>query len=148
MTDPVLTKTFWNRTLSRIDKGATPFEKFSQNQLYELVLAKNNNLLPRFGIAKFAIKILTPAFGVKLTSAIKSYDRKEGRRALKNVTPLEFSMLYHNLTFDLKTLLTGTTYARFMENVTDASSDHIVQNTTPVDVQRLRRKFKRENGIL
>ncbi len=148
MTDPVLTKTFWNRTLSRIDKGATPFEKFSQNQLYELVLAKNNNLLPRFGIAKFAIKVLTPAFSVKLTSAIKSYDRKEGRRALKNVTPLEFSMLYHNLTFDLKTLLTGTTYARFMENVTDASSDHIVQNTTPVDVQRLRRKFKRENGIL
>ena len=148
MTDPVLTKTFWNRTLSRIDKGATPFEKFSQNQLYELVLAKNNNLLPRFGIAKFAIKVLTPAFSVKLTSAIKSYDRKEGRRALKNVTPLEFSMLYHNLTFDLKTLLTGSTYARFMENVTDASSDHIVQNTTPVDVQRLRRKFKRENGIL
>ena len=148
MTDPVLTKTFWNRTLSRIDKGATPFEKFSQNQLYELVLAKNNNLLPRFGIAKFAIKVLTPAFSVKLTSAIKSYDRKEGRRALKNVTPLEFSMLYHNLTFDLKTLLTGSTYARFMENVTDASSDHIVQNTTPIDVQRLRRKFKRENGIL
>ena len=100
MTDPVLTKTFWNQILSRIDKGATPFEKFSQNQLYELVLAKNNNLLPRFGIAKFAIKVLTPAFSVKLTSAIKSYDRKEGRRALKNVTPLEFSMLYHNLTFE------------------------------------------------
>ena len=148
MTDPILTKTFWDRTLAKIDKGATPFEKFSQNQLYELVLAKNNNQLPRFGIAKFAIKVLTPAFGVKLTSAIKSYDRKEGRKALKNVTPLEFSMLYHNLTFDLKTLLTGTAYAKFVENVTDLPTDHIVQNTTPIDVQRLRRKFKRENGIL
>lgn len=148
MTDPVLTKTFWNRTLAKIDKGATPFEKLSQNQLYELVLAKNNNQLPRFGIAKFAIKVLTPAFSVKLTSAIKSYDRKEGRRALKSVTQLEFSMLYHNLTFDLKTLLTGNAYTRFMKNVTDLPTDHIVQNTTPIDVQRLRRKFKRENGIL
>ena len=30
MTDPILTKTFWDRTLAKIDKGATPFEKFSQ----------------------------------------------------------------------------------------------------------------------
>lgn len=148
--ETILTTQFWDRLSRKIDSGAPLLDKLSPNQLYELVDARNKELLPRYGVVRHALSGLSPAFAAKVTSQIKAYDKREGRKAVKNVTSFEFDSLYQNLTFDLTTLLSGASLDKFMKNVSKSAKNSTGSKSVPsqIEVQRLRRKFKRDNGIL
>lgn len=145
MSQLIKPENFWKRVESNVKSGKLSFDSLTNNQIYELIWYRNSNTLPRLGLSKIIFPTLPAVFSQKSKTCIRSLDRKFNRKAMKNVTPFEFETLGKSLTFPITNLLSDEKSKLFK-----AQDSNIKTSSNPpshIDIQRMRRRYKREHGI-
>lgn len=134
-----------------IAKGDNPFIKFNQLKLYEICYSRVNNTFPRVNLVKSSIAKFPETLQSRTVYTLRKNERDTGLSALKQLTNTELKDLKENLNFDLEALFTKESIEQLFKPLPETQTS--LESKLPFEadaklVQRLRRKYKRENRIL